>query len=60
MNLKKKSYNTNQRNAQFYELIFNIWRLLHVSNLVGSSAGRELYMQQYGIFCMHEFEQSGG
>jgi hypothetical protein len=38
-------YNTNQRNAQFSILIFNFWCLLHVSNFVGSSSGRQLYIQ---------------
>jgi len=41
--------NTNQRNAQFYALIFNLWCLPYVSNLVGSSSGRQLYLQ-YGMF----------
>jgi hypothetical protein len=51
--------NTNQRNAQFYELIFNFWCLPYVSNLVGSSSGRQLYLQ-YGMFYMHRYEQSVG
>jgi len=33
-------YNTHQRNAQFYKLMFNFWHLLHVSHIVGSSSGR--------------------
>jgi len=52
-------HNTNQRNAQFYKLIFNFWCLLHISNLVGSSSGRQLYMQ-YGKFYKHRCELSGG
>jgi len=38
-------YNTNPRNVQFSILIFNFWCLLDVSNFVGSSLGRNLYMQ---------------
>jgi len=53
-----KLYNTNQQNAQFYKLIFNFSCLLQVSNLVGSSSGRELCMQ-YGMFYTHRCEQSG-
>jgi hypothetical protein len=41
-------YNTNKRNVQFYKLTFNFCCLLQVSNLVGSSSGRQLYMQ-YGM-----------
>jgi hypothetical protein len=52
-------YNTKQRNAQFYKLIFNFCYLLDISDLVGSSSGRQLYMQ-YGMFYMHRREQSGG
>jgi hypothetical protein len=37
-------YNKNQWNAQFPQLIFNFWCLLHVSNLMSSSSGREYYM----------------
>ena len=40
-------------------LVFNFLCLLHVSNLVRSSSGRQLYMQ-YGMFCIHWCEQSGG
>jgi hypothetical protein len=42
---------TKQRNAQFSKLIFNFCCLFHVSNLVGSSSGRQLCMQ-YGMFSM--------
>ena len=49
-------YNTNQRNTQFCKLIFNY--LIRVSNLLGSSSGRQLHMQ-YGKFYMHRCEQSG-
>ena len=41
------------------KLIFNFCCLLHVSNFLGSSSGRQLYMQ-YGMFDMHRCEQSGG
>jgi len=51
--------NTNQRNTRFYKLIFNFWCLLHVSNLVGSSIGRQFYMQ-YGMIEWHRCEHSGG
>jgi len=37
-------------------LIFNFCCLLHVSNLVGSSSERQLYMQ-YGMLYMHRCEQ---
>ena len=52
-------YHTNQQNARFYKLIFNFWCLLHVSNNVGSSSGRQLCMQ-YATFYLHWWEQSGG
>jgi hypothetical protein len=38
--VSKKLYNTNQRHARLYKLIFNFCFLLHVSNLVGSSSTR--------------------
>jgi len=41
-------YSTNRRNAQFYKLIFNFYRLLPLWNLVSSSLGEELYVQ----YCM--------
>jgi hypothetical protein len=52
-------YNRNQRNAQFYKLMFNFWCLLHVSNLVVSSSGRQFYMH-YGMFYMHRCEKLSG
>ena len=33
--------------------------MLHVSKLLVSSSGRQLYMK-YGTLCMHRCEQSGG
>jgi len=54
-----KLYSTNQRNAQFSKIKFNLCCLLHVSNFVGSSSRRQLYML-YGTFYMHRCEQSGG
>ena len=54
-----KSYNTNQWNAQFSKLIFNFCCLVHVSNLVGSSSGIQLYMH-YDMFYVHWCQQSGG
>jgi len=51
-------HNTTEWNAQFSKLIFNFCCLLRVSNLVGSSSGRQLYMQ-YGTFYMQQCEQSG-
>ena len=38
----------------FSKLIFNFWCLQYVTNLVGSSSGKQLCMQ-YGIFCMHRW-----
>jgi hypothetical protein len=52
-------YNTNQRNVQFSKLILNFCCLLHVSNIVGSSSGRQLYVH-YGLLYIHRYEQSGG
>ena len=43
----------------YYYLIFNFCCLLYISNLLGSSSGRQLYMQ-YGMFYMHRCELSGG
>jgi hypothetical protein len=43
-----KLYSTNRQNAQFCKLIFNFYRLLPLWNLVGSSLGKELYVQ----YCM--------
>ena len=43
----------------FFKLIFNFCCLLHVSNFVCSSSGKQLYMQ-YGMFYKHKCEQSGG
>ena len=34
-----------RRNAQFLKLVFNFGCVLHVSDIVGSSSGRQLYMQ---------------
>ena len=50
-------YNTNQLNAKFSKLIlnFNFCCPLYISNLLGSSSGRQMYMQ-YSVFYM----QSGG
>ena len=48
-NIKIHLHNTNYWNAQFYKFISKFCRLLHVSNLAGSSSGRQLYMQ-YGMF----------
>jgi hypothetical protein len=36
------------------KLIYNFWRLQYVTNLVGSSSGKQLYMQ-YGTFYMHRW-----
>ena len=58
MHGRKKHQISNQRIEQFSKLKFNCCFLLHVSNLVGSSSGREPYMQ-YGTFYMHRCEQSG-
>ena len=52
-------YDTNQRNAQLSKLVFNFACLLHVVSVVGSSSGRQLYIQ-YGTFYIHWCEQSGG
>ena len=41
-------YLQTQRNAQFSILVFNFCCLLHVTNLVGSSAGRQLYTHRIG------------
>jgi len=51
--------NTDQRNAQFYKLMFNFLCLLHVSNLLGSSSGRQMYLL-YDMCYVHLCEQSGG
>jgi len=51
-------YNTKQRNAQFYKVMFNLCFVLHVSNLVDSSSGRKFRMQ-YAMRYMHRCEQSG-
>jgi len=40
-------------------VVFNFWCLLRVSNLIGSSSGRQLYMH-YDMFYFHRCEQSGG
>ena len=48
-NNKIDLYNTNQANEQFSKLIFKFCCLLHVSILVGSASGRQLYMQ-YRVF----------
>ena len=42
-------YSTNQRNAQFYKLIFNFWYLLHVSILVGFILRRTVV---YAVWCV--------
>jgi putative flippase GtrA len=47
------------QNILNYYLIFNLFCLLNVSNRLGSSSGRQLYMQ-YCMFYMHRYEQSGG
>ena len=44
-------HNTNQRNVQFSKLEFNSCCVLHVSNVVDSSSGRQLYMQ-CGFTCI--------
>ena len=41
--------NTNQRNAQFSKLVFNFCCVLHALNVMGSSSGRQLYMQCIGV-----------
>jgi len=38
----------------FSKLIFKLWCLQKVTNLVGSSSGKQQYMQ-YGIFYMHRW-----
>jgi hypothetical protein len=45
-------YNTTQRNAQFYKLVFNFRCLVNISNLVGSALGRQLSMQYGMITCL--------
>ena len=52
-------YNKNQWNAEFSKLTFNFCCILHVSKLLVSSSGRQLYMK-YGTLCMYRCEQSGG
>jgi hypothetical protein len=51
-------YYTKQRNAQFDKLMFNFCCVLYVSNLVGSSSGRQFYMH-CGTFWMYRCEKSG-
>ena len=48
-----------QWSAEFSTLIFNFCCLLHVSNLLGTSSGRQLYTQ-YGMLYVHRCEHFVG